>query len=317
MTHLLSFYMSSSQPQFSKQLLHPRLWMTWVWFALWRLLTLLPYRILLFIGTSLGLAMYRLPTRRKQIALKNIQVCFANLDRQQQQAMLRANFVSMGIALMEVGMGWWWSKRRLQRLVQFEGLEHLDALDQQAVILLAVHHTTLEIGVAALTSRTELDGMYRAHKNPVYEFIQGRGRLNQSVEGCTIFERNNVRGAMKCLKAGRKLWYLPDHDYGLGQGLFVPLFGVQAATVYTTARFAEKTNAAVVPVTCIRLEGNQGYQFTVHRPLEDFPVGDDLADATRINKKIEEMISLKPEQYLWAHRRFKNRPSGEQDIYNF
>jgi KDO2-lipid IV(A) lauroyltransferase len=309
--------MSSNRPQFSKQLLHPRLWVTWLWFALWWLITLLPYRVLLLIGAAFGLALYRLPTRRKQIALKNIEVCFANLDQQQQQAMLRANFISMGIALMEVGMGWWWSKKRLQRLVHYEGLDHLDALDQQAVILLAVHHTTVEIGVAALNSRIQLDGMYRAHKNLVYDFIQARGRLNQSVEGGEIFERNNVRGAMKSLKAGRKLWYLPDHDYGLEQSLFAPLFGVQAATVYTTARFAEKTKAAVVPVTCIRLEGSQGYQFTVHKPLEDFPTGDDLADATRINKKIEEMIILKPEQYLWAHRRFKNRPASEKDIYNF
>lgn len=277
----------------------------------------MPYRILLYIGSGLGLVLYRLPTRRKQIALKNIQLCFAGLGHQQQQAMLRANFISMGIALMEVGMGWWWSQKRLQRLVKFEGLDRLDILDQQAVILLAVHHTTLEIGVAALTSRIELDGMYRAHKNPVYEFIQGRGRLNHSVEGCTIFERNNMRGAIKSLKAKRKLWYLPDHDYGLGHGLFAPLFGVQAATVYTTARLAEKTKAAVVPVTCIRLEGSQGYQFTVHPPLENFPVGDDLVDTTTINQKIEEMIDLKPQQYLWAHRRFKNRPAGEKDVYNF
>lgn len=309
--------MSSNRPRFSKQLLHPRLWITWFWFALWRLVTILPYPLLLFIGSSLGLLMYRLPSRRKQIAMKNIQICFADLDNQQHQSMLRANFISMGIALMEVGMGWWWSKKRLQRLVQYEGLEHLHALDQKPVILLAVHHTTLEIGVAALNSKIELDGMYRAHKNPVYEFIQGRGRLNNSVAGGNIYERNNVRGAMKSLKSGRKFWYLPDHDYGLGQGLFAPLFGVQAATVYTTARFAQKAQAAVVPVTCIRLDGCKGYQFKVHAPLENFPIGDDLADATTVNKKIEDMITLRPEQYLWAHRRFKNRPEGEKDVYNF
>ena len=56
----------------------------------------------------------------------------------------------------------------------------------------------------------------------------------------------------------------------------------------------------------------KGYEFTVYPPLENFPVGDDLADATTVNKKIEAMISLKPEQYLWAHRRFKNRPEGRK-----
>jgi len=85
--------------------------------------------------------------------------------------------------------------------------------------------------------------------------------------------------------------------------------------VYATARFAEKTGAAVVPFSHIRLPGSQGYKVTVYPALEDFPVGDDLVDTTRINKIVEEFIMLQPEQYLWVHRRFKNRPEGEPDIY--
>ena len=309
--------MSSNKPKFSKRLLHPKFWLTWFWFALWRLLLFLPYPILIGIGKGFGLLLHKLPTRRKQIAHTNIQICFPDLDEEQQKDLLRANFISMGIALMETGMSWWWPKKRLQRLIKFQGMEHVQGLENKPVIVLGIHHTTLEICAAALSSKTQVDGMYRAHTNLVYDFIQSRGRLNHGVEGCTVIERNDVRGAIKGLKANRKLWYLPDHDYGLKQGLYAPLFGVQAATLYTTARLAEKTQAAVLPVTCIRLEGAKGYEFTVYPPLENFPVGDDLADATTVNKKIEAMISLKPEQYLWAHRRFKNRPEGEKDVYNF
>jgi KDO2-lipid IV(A) lauroyltransferase len=120
---------------------------------------------------------------------------------------------------------------------------------------------------------------------------------------------------MKALKAGRRLWYGPDQDYGLQQGLYAPFFGIQAATVYATGRFAEKTGAAVVPFSHIRLPGSQGYKITVYPALEDFPSGDDLVDATRINKIVEEFILLQPEQYLWVHRRFKNRPESEADLY--
>jgi KDO2-lipid IV(A) lauroyltransferase len=299
------------------RLLHPSLWITWIWFALWRLLLVLPYPLLLRLGRILGLILYKIPTRRKQIALKNIQICFPHMNRPKHLALLRANFISMGIALMEVGMSWWWTKRRLQPLIRYRGLEHLEAAADKPVIILGVHHTTLEISAAAITSKTQVDGMYRAHTNPVYDFIQARGRLNHGIEGCSLIERGDARAAMKGLKAGRKLWYLPDHDYGLKRGLFAPLFGVQAATLYTTARMAEKTEALVLPVTCIRLHGCQGYEFTVHAPLENFPTGNDLADATTVNKQIEKMICLSPEQYLWAHRRFKNRPEGEQDVYNF
>ena len=309
--------MSSNKPKFSKRLLFPKFWLTWFWFALWRLLLFLPYPALVSIGSGLGLLLHTLPTRRKKIALTNIQMCFTDLDEAQQKALLRANFISMGIALMETGMSWWWPKKRLQPLIEYRGLEHLYALEGKPVIVLGIHHTTLEISAAALSSKTQVDGMYRAHKNAVYDYIQSRGRLNHGIEGCTVIERNDVRGAIKGLKADRNLWYLPDHDYGLKQGLFAPLFGVQAATLYTTARLADKTNAQVLPVSCVRLSGTKGYEFTVYPPLENFPVGDDLADATTVNRKIEEMITLKPEQYLWAHRRFKNRPEGEKDVYNF
>ena len=120
---------------------------------------------------------------------------------------------------------------------------------------------------------------------------------------------------MKALKNGRALWYGPDQDYGLNQGLFVPFFNVQAATVYATARFAEKTGAAVVPFSHIRLPGARGYKISISPPLENFPVGDDLVDTRRINQIVEEFIMLQPDQYLWVHRRFKNRPEGEPDLY--
>lgn len=291
--------------------------MTWFWFALWRLVVFLPYPLLIYIGSAFGLLLYKLPTRRKRIAYKNIQMCFGDMNESQHKALLRANFANMGIALMETGISWWWPSKRFKRLITYRGLEHLHELEGKPVIVFGIHHTTLEISAAAISSVTPVDGMYRPHKNPVYDFIQGRGRLNHGVEGCTIVERDNMRTAIKGLKAKRKLWYLPDHDYGLTHGLFAPLFGIQAATLYTTARLATKTQAAIMPVSCIRLDGTKGYQFTVYPALKNFPVGDDLSDATTLNKKIEEMICLKPEQYLWAHRRFKNRPEGEEDVYNF
>jgi KDO2-lipid IV(A) lauroyltransferase len=277
---------------------------------------MLPYPILLAMGSGLGLLVYRFPSRRKTIAKRNIELCFPNQSAAENKAMLRANFISIGMAVMEVGIAWWWSKKRFAKLLQFEGLENLSAIKDRGVMLLGIHYTTLEIGTAAISSVFQMDGMYRAHGNPVYDFLQARGRLKQGLGEGMVFERRDVRGTMKALKNGRSLWYGPDQDYGLGQGLFVPFFGIQAATVYATARFAEKTGAAVVPFSHVRLPGAQGYKITVYPALEDFPVGDDFVDTSRINKLIEDLVLLQPDQYLWVHRRFKNRPEGEADLYN-
>jgi KDO2-lipid IV(A) lauroyltransferase len=277
---------------------------------------MLPYPILLAMGSGLGLLVYRFPSRRKTIAKRNIELCFPNQSAAENKAMLRANFISIGMAVMEVGIAWWWSKKRFAKLLQFEGLENLSAIKDRGVMLLGIHYTTLEIGTAGISSVFQMDGMYRAHGNPVYDFLQARGRLKQGLGEGMVFERRDVRGTMKALKNGRSLWYGPDQDYGLGQGLFVPFFGIQAATVYATARFAEKTGAAVVPFSHVRLPGAQGYKITVYPALEDFPVGDDFVDTSRINKLIEDLVLLQPDQYLWVHRRFKNRPEGEADLYN-
>ncbi|MGB0458511.1 MAG: LpxL/LpxP family Kdo(2)-lipid IV(A) lauroyl/palmitoleoyl acyltransferase [Porticoccaceae bacterium] len=308
--------MASQNTKFKAAFLHPRYWGTWFWLGLWRLVTILPFRLLLVIGELIGFILYLLPTRRKKIARINIQLCFPELDSAAQTRLLKENFRSMGIALMEVGMAWWWSKHRLLKLVSVEGLENLQRPSGEGVILLGMHFTTLEIGGAALTSVIEIDGMYKSHTNPVYDYIQLKGRLSHNVDGCSLFDRKDMRGTLKSLKDGRVLWYLPDQDYGLQQGLFAPFFGIQAATVHATSRMAKKANSVVIPVSFTRLPGAKGYKVTIETPLDNFPSSDKLIDATRINQIIEKHVRRQPEQYLWVHRRFKNRPNGEKDYYN-
>jgi len=308
---------TSKATKFSLKLLHPRHWLLWLGFLVWRLITALPFPILLLLGKGIGLAVFSFKSRRKTIAKRNIEVCFPTLTVNEQHEMLRNNFINTGIAFMEIGMAWWWSSRRLAKLLSFEGLEHLKAVPEgRGTMLLGIHYTTLEIGGAAVSMVTQMDGMYRAHGNPVFDYIQASGRVSKGKGDTVVFERRDVRGSMKALKKGRTLWYGPDQDYGLGQGLFAPFFGISAATVYATARFADKTGAAVVPFNHIRLPGSRGYKISFHPALESFPSGDDLVDATRINKLIEKFILLQPDQYLWVHRRFKNRPEGDPDIYN-
>ncbi len=283
--------------------------------GIWWLVVQLPYPVLLTLGRLLGWLLYLIPSERRAIALRNLELCFPELSDRQRRRLARANFVSLGIALFETGIAWWWPRWRFMRLIEVVGLENVEALKGQGIMLLGAHFTTLEVGGAAIAGTLPMDGMYRAHKNPVLDFVQARGRTSKSLGNTVVFERKDVRGTMKALKAGRILWYGPDQDYGLRQGLFAPFFGQQAATVYATARFAEKTGAAVVPFSHVRKPWGKGYQLKLHPPLKEFPSGDDLKDATRVNAVLEQMIRTAPDQYLWAHKRFKNRPEGEPSVY--
>ena len=72
-----------------------------------------------------------------------------------------------------------------------------------------------------------------------------------------------------------------------------------------------------MPFFQVRLPGLQGYKLIIQPALQDFPAGDIQQDTARINQVIEQVIRQKPEQYLWAHKRFKTRQDDHnKDIYN-
>lgn len=316
---MLAFTGSSllmDRPRFCASFLHPRFWPLWLGLGLLWLVIQLPYRALLLLGRGLGALMYRVARSRRQIARRNLQLCFPEMNEKERERLLRENFTSTGIAFFEMAMSWWWPKARLQRLARIEGLEHLQQAqtEGQGVILMALHFTTLEIGAALLSQRHTIDGMYREHNNAVFDFVQRRGRERHNLDASAI-EREDVRAMLKVLRAGRAIWYAPDQDYGRKQSLFVPWFGINAATVTATTKFARLGRARVVPYTQERLADGSGYRLTIHAPLEDFPGESEEADCRRINEWVEDAVRQRPEQYLWAHRRFKTRPVGEPSLY--
>ena len=304
------------RPKFRRAFLHPRYWLLWSGFAVFWLVAQLPYAVLLVMGRGLGRLMAVVAKSRRHIVQRNLELCLPHLTAAERHALLIRNFESTGIAFFEMAMSWWWAKPRLRKLAQIEGLEHLRQAqaDGQGVILMAVHFTTLEIGAALLGQVHTIDAMYREHDNPLFDYIQRHSRERHNLDASAI-ERDDVRGMLKLLRAGRAVWYAPDQDYGRKQSIFVPLFGVTAATVTATSKFARLGKARVIPFTQKRLADGSGYQLVIHPPLQDFPGDSEEADCLRINQWIESVILANPEQYLWAHRRFKTRPEGQPKLY--
>ncbi|MCU1715861.1 lipid A biosynthesis lauroyl acyltransferase [Pseudomonas sp. 5P_3.1_Bac2] len=305
------------RPVFRRAFLHPRFWPLWLGLGVLWLVVQLPYGLLLKLGRGLGWLMFYAAGSRRKIARRNLELCFPQLSLAAREKLLRENFASTGIAFFEMAMSWWWPKAKLAKLAHIEGLEHLLAAqrDGQGVILMALHFTTLEIGAALLGQVHTIDGMYREHSNPLFDYVQRTGRERHNQDS-TAIEREDVRAMLKVLRAGRAIWYAPDQDYGRKQSLFVPLFGIQAATVTATTKFARLGRARVLPFTQRRLADGSGYQLKIHPPLAGFPADSEEADCLLINQWVEQAVSACPEQYLWAHRRFKTRPEGSPSLYN-
>ncbi|MDX1697895.1 MAG: LpxL/LpxP family Kdo(2)-lipid IV(A) lauroyl/palmitoleoyl acyltransferase, partial [Thiohalobacterales bacterium] len=277
-------------------------------------LTRLPYGTQVWLGSRLGRMIMRLASGRRRIVRTNLQLCFPELDEPGVQKLERANFESMGIALFEMGMSWWSPNRKLAPLFTVEGMENLEQAlaSGNGAILLSAHFTTMEIGGRMLAMRTPFQVLYRGHKNAAMEYVISRGR-NRFTHKAML--RDNLLGMRRSLRQNIPVWYAPDQDFGIGKAAFVPFFGIPAATLTVTSTLARMAKSPVVPFLQTRLDGARGYRLTLYPALEDFPGASPKEDTRRINAFLEARIREQPEQYLWAHRRFKTRPPGEPPVY--
>lgn len=252
--------------------------------------------------------------KRRHIAECNLALCFPEKSSAERARIVRENFYSTALAFFETGMAWFWPAWRLRSLCKIEGLDYLQAAEGQGVLLLAMHFTHLDIGAAFINMHISIDGTYRPHKNPVFDYVQTQGRKRHSRDSQLLF-RQDVRGTIRALQQGRKIWYAPDQDYGAKRSIFVPFFNIPAATVTATSKFARLGRAKVIPFTQTRLSAGKGYRVVVYPPLPGFPSGDDKRDALQVNAFIEARVREQVGQYMWVHRRFKSRPPGERDVY--
>ena len=219
-----------------------------------------------------------------------------------------------GIGAVEIALPWLNPTRDLADRFKIEGLEHLNAAHDlgNGIVLVGAHYTTIDITSQPLGSLGFVDVMYRQNKDPVWESLQYNGRKT-FFDG--VVERSDMRQILKRLKQGRAMWYAADQDYGIKHSVFAPFFGIDAATITVSARLASKTKSAVLMLHQFRDLKRKTWTLKFTPMLENFPSGDDLADATRLNAMLEAEVKSVPAQYLWMHRRFKTRPAGETSFY--
>ncbi|MDO6678286.1 LpxL/LpxP family Kdo(2)-lipid IV(A) lauroyl/palmitoleoyl acyltransferase [Shewanella sp. 4_MG-2023] len=297
--------------QFSSHLLHPKHWPLWFGVALMKLTQLLPLRWQMTLGKGLGRLVLKLAASRRHTAERNFQLCFPYMPAQEREALLKRNFEETGKALFDTINAWWWSDEKVQQHMTIKGDEHVrNTLDNgQGVILFAVHCLPLEMGARMFGQFQPGIGVYRPHNNPVMEYLQVKGRL-RSNKG--LVPKRDLRKMVKSLRNPDVIWYTADQDFGRSSAVFIPLYAVpDAATITGATTLAKLGRAKVLPFFVERNNDDTGYNMEILAPLDNFPGENELEDAIRGNKIIEQLIDRNRNQYMWLHRRFKTRPTRE------
>lgn len=275
---------------------------------------MLPRSWVLALGRQIGQLFFRINKKRVDIARLNLQWCLPELSEEDREALLRRHLTRYGQAIVDMGLVWWASRSRIDRLCTMSGEAELEILRRsgEKVLLVIPHVLGIDMTGAALSRLAPGASMMKTPSNPLLHRWLWRGRTRF---GARIFTRDQgLRPLVKAIRAGYVGYLMPDEDLGDAHSVFAPFFGISTATLPIVGRIARMTGARVIPVFC-ELNGDGRYHIRLGKALPDFPSGDLQADATTVNAAFEASIRTAPEQYLWTLKWFRTRPQGEVSPY--
>lgn len=304
---------------FDWRFLLPQYWGIWLGVMLLLPCVFLPLNLQFWLGRQLGRLFYALASSRRRVTLVNLKLAFPNKSDKERQFMAKQVFVNQGIGIFE-SLSAWYRPNLFTRTVSASGMQHLLTAQKnnQAVILLGAHYTMLDLGGLLFSQFYPIDCVYRSQNNALLEWLVFNAR--RKIFGQQI-NHNNMRQLVNNLKLGHIIWYTPDQDYGLKQGIMTNFFGVPAATLTAQRRLAKLGNKSNPPAVMalhfyrqtpdsLPYGKRPHYHLSVTPALDNYPSHDEAKDAQRVNDIFEGLIRIDPTQWMWFHKRYKTQPDG-------
>jgi len=299
-----------------------------------RLSSLLPLPVAHALGAGLGQFMAWLPGRNREIIRVNLALCFPELGRRQRRRLAAASCRELGKQILESGIIWFGSERRLQRLVvnpeavdTMADLWHRDRRDGQrrngdhgsspghdiGLLVAGPHLGNWELCSLYVNRRFQVNNLYRPPRDAAMEPLVRELRERSGANSLPATP-SGIRALYKALKRGEIAGILPDQE-PRASGVFAPFFGVPAKTMTLFCQMAGKTGAPVVFMFMERLPWGRGFRLHVHRAADAIADSDKAVAAGVLNAEVERCVRLAPSQYQWSYKRFRQRPGNGDNPY--
>jgi KDO2-lipid IV(A) lauroyltransferase len=288
--------LQNKNPKFSSALFSLKGLLTWLGLALLRVISLLPYGMLMRLGNATGNLIYKVSPHRKEISKINIERCL-HLEGQELDKLVKFNFQAIGRGIFEMAIAWWGSDKKVKKLkTQFIN-KHLLENPTTGVLVLIKHSTHLELDLRLLSQFFDLSGMYKLQTNEVINYVMIKAR-NNYIKG-SLTNKEAIK-AIRWIKSGEIFLYAADQDYGSKVSKMIPFFNHDAATV-TFPAFLSGKNIKVVVADISKIENVYEIELQELENQED-----EERFLGNMNNLYEKFIRKEPEGYLWMHRRFKS-----------
>jgi len=287
-----------------------------------KLLAVLPRAVARGLAAGTVRVLLLLLPKMRKTAEFNLRLAFPEWSEGQRRVVLKGMARNLGWMAAEFARLPRYTRENIESLVVLDGHENFLAGKSRGK---GVIYLTGHIGAWELSSYAHalygfpLHYMARPLDNAPLDGLvnEYRGRSGNRA----IYKNEAARMMLKVLKEAGTIGILADQNTMPGEGVFVDFFGTLACTTTGIARVALHTDAAVVPGYAYWDKNLRKYRLRFEPPVELVRSGDverDVRENTqRFTKVIEEIIRKHPEQWVWIHARWKNRPEGETPLYKF
>jgi Kdo2-lipid IVA lauroyltransferase/acyltransferase len=296
----------------------------WMLVAVLHVLSLLPDFILYRLGIACGLLFHRFDHRHRKIGIRNLEIAFPEKSAAERERILRASYINLGRTGAEyVRLGGFFY-RRLARRITYNRLDVWNELTPRypgkGALILTAHFGGFEL----LPAGHALHGFQIGLVHHTQRFLAGDDLVSFIREraGVQIIRKHTAaREMLRSLKRGEIIGIPLDQNAKRSEAIWVPFFGVMAATPSGFDRLAMMAGAPVVPVFIVRQPDGVSHVIEIFEEIPQQRTGnrdaDTLANTARYQKAIEEMVRKYPEQWLWTHKRYRTRPvSGSPSLYD-
>jgi Kdo2-lipid IVA lauroyltransferase/acyltransferase len=270
-----------------------------------------PWRVKQLLGSAIGSVLWYADTRMAKVSLENISICYPELSASAQRQLARASLVETGRTIVETAYAWKASQD--ENLALIKRVENLDlvtnALNQgKGLIFVLPHLGNWEILNHYLGKHYGLTHMYQPYASPAIATLIDSYR-NRTGTRFVGNDHAGIRAQLQALKNGGCVGTMPDQEPATHTGGFCDFFGTQALTSNLVSRLVDKSECAIVTVSCQRLADKPGFRIVFSATA--------AKNSAQLNEAIEAVIRTVPEQYLWSYKRFRTRPDGEVERYQF
>ena len=238
--------------------------------------------------------------KSKQIIHNNIRNFSPNISSEKEEKIIKNMWKNYGMTFIEYIF--LKDLRKNSSNIIIEGEENLDG-QKKPVIFISGHFANFELMSMQITKKgIPLATIYRPLNNfflnPFMEYLRKKFVCkNQIKKGI-----NGVRNSIEFIKKNHSIALMIDQR--VSEGEKINFFGKPALTTTLPAQLAIKYNLNIVPVF-IERKGDNDFKIKFHKPVNPNNLPDKTKITEELNKILEKMIIMNPEQWIWTHNRWK------------